>query len=194
MPDEELLSRFQQKGDSRFLGELYSRYTHLVFGVCMKYFKDEDTAHDAVLQIFEVLLKKLPTAEVSNFKGWLYQVSRNHCLMDLRKQKTAKKHYENYGREAQADMELEQSAHHAEEEVSPEERVEQLKEAVSTLKEEQRRCIELFFFKEKSYQQIADETQLSLKQVKSHLQNGKRNIKKELLKSGLWMLLIGLLP
>lgn len=190
LTDQELLQKFQKTGNSEFLGILYTRYTHLIFGVCMKYYKDEDTAQDATLQLFEVLLEKLPQSEISNFKGWLYQVSRNHCLMDLRKRKTAYKHYENYGKETQTDMELEQSTHLLDEDDSHEDKLAHLKDAIDKLKEEQKQCVKMFFLEEKSYQQIADETQFSLKQVKSHLQNGKRNLKKQLLETGLWSLFL----
>ncbi|MEM8909899.1 MAG: sigma factor-like helix-turn-helix DNA-binding protein, partial [Bacteroidota bacterium] len=59
-----------------------------------------------------------------------------------------------------------------------EQRETQLLQALKRLSEIQRQCIQLFFFEEKSYQQIADITQLPLNRVKSHLQNGKRLLKR----------------
>ena len=52
-----------------------------------------------------------------------------------------------------------------------------LKEGIGELKDEQRECIELFYLKECSYAEVASMTGFSLKEVKSHIQNGKRNLK-----------------
>ncbi|MGZ8524236.1 MAG: RNA polymerase sigma factor, partial [Chitinophagaceae bacterium] len=84
MPDKELVDLYKQSGDLSVLGELYQRYMELVYGVCLKYFKDPETAKDAVMQVFEELVSKLKKHDVENFRGWLHQVAKNHCLMQLR--------------------------------------------------------------------------------------------------------------
>jgi len=72
-------------GDLQVLGVLYSGYTELVYGVCLKYFKQEEQASDAVMDIFEELIQKAKKHEVDKFRPWLYVLAKNHCLMRLRK-------------------------------------------------------------------------------------------------------------
>jgi len=55
--------------------------------------------------------------------------------------------------------------------------LQQLPNAISNLNTEQRLCINLFYLKEKCYEEISMQTGYSLKQVKSYIQNGKRNLK-----------------
>lgn len=52
-----------------------------------------------------------------------------------------------------------------------------LEEAMQHLKKEQKTCIRMFYLQRKSYQSIAEETGFNLLQVKSYIQNGKRNLR-----------------
>ena len=81
---EELIEQYKRKKDQRLVGVLFERYSHLVFGLCLKYLKNEEKSKDAVLHIFETLIQSLLDHEVKYFKSWLFSVSRNHCLMHLR--------------------------------------------------------------------------------------------------------------
>ena len=173
--DSELISAYKKSDDNSLVGELYKRYSHLVYGVCLKYLKNEDEAKDAVLQIFENLLDDLKKHDISNFKSWLHSVARNHCLMFLRKLQTVQKRVNEY--EATYVEEESFSApftvHDKEEK---EVMLTKLEEAITLLKDEQRICIELFFLKEKCYTEVAEITGYDLKKVKSYIQNGKRNL------------------
>jgi len=172
--DLELVALYQQSHDKQYVGELYQRYSHLVFGLCLGYFKDRETARDAVLQLFEKLFEQLKKHQPENFKAWLTFVARNHCISEIRKQKTRSGRQDEYLKDEEVLSETEESS----DEPDPKElSLQQLEAAVQQLGEEQRTCIELFFFKEKSYKEICDLTGFSDKQVKSHLQNGKRNLK-----------------
>lgn len=142
---------------------------HLVYGLCLKYLKNRDDAQDAVMSIYEQLSQKLLTSEVQHFKSWLYMVSKNHCLMQLRK-KNPEIHTEVF-------MESGEDMHLNNEKVELEKDLTALEACMEELKEEQRHCVKLFFLDKKSYQQVNDETGLDLKKVKSHIQNGKRNLK-----------------
>lgn len=173
--DAELISEYKRKGDNEVVGELYKRYSHLVFGVCLKYLKNEDESKDAVLQIFENLMEDLLKHDVTNFKSWLHSVTRNHCLMFLRKQQTILKKEHQYEYEYASESVSEISFAPHEKEVK-EELLTELEKALNFLKEEQRICIELFFLQEKRYEEVAEITGYSPKQVKSHIQNGKRNL------------------
>jgi len=172
--DEELLLQFKHTGSLDTLGELYSRYMHLVYGVSLKYFENREEAKDAVMQIFEKLVLDLPGQEVRNFKSWLYVLTKNHCLMHIRSQKSAAGRMDKYKIE-QEFMESEQEMHPIDKEEPSVE--DALKKCIEQLKNEQKQCIELFYYEKRCYQEIAEKLQISEKKVKSYLQNGKRNLK-----------------
>lgn len=170
--DMKLLEQYQRTGDTAVLGELYRGYMSLVYGVCLKYLKDRERSKDAVMDIFESLVTKLRDQEVTNFKGWLYTVSRNHCLMILRSA-AWKREQEN---KPVSVMEFTLPAHHENGRL-PESDIEALKKCIGRLKDEQKECVSLFYLEELSYKEITERTQFDLKKVKSHIQNGKRNLK-----------------
>ena len=172
--DENLLGLFLNSGNLDLLGELYARHMHLVYGVALKYLGDPDDAKDAVMQIFEKLIAELPGQEIRQFKSWLYVLTKNHCLMDLRSKKSIDKRLEGYKTEAEF-MESDQEMHPIDRgDLSIEQA---LKECIDKLKAEQKQCIELFYYKKMCYREISDSLGMAEKKVKSFLQNGKRNMK-----------------
>lgn len=176
LSDEQLAARYARTGDTEYLGQLYERYTHLIFAVCLKYLGNEDEAEDTVMLIFEKLVKELKNESVSAFKGWLYTVTRNECLMQLRHRKTVEKSKEVLLKESEAGiMENDSVLHLITGNNSEDDH--KLEEAISRLNEDQRRCIELFYLEERSYREVAETTGFTLNEVKSHLQNGRRNLK-----------------
>ena len=175
LSDEMLVKSYQQKGDLAQLGELYQRYTGLVFGVCMKYLKNEDDSKDAVMQIFEKLIVSLRKHEVNNFRSWLHVLTKNHCLMWLRSKKNM--HLKDIQEiNLEKNVEFTYYQHHGSEN-SFEKDLENLKTAITSLPREQKECIELFYLHEKCYKEIVDITGFELKKVKSYIQNGRRNLK-----------------
>lgn len=175
--DEELAARYRQSGDLSMLGELYGRYMEIVFAICFKYLKDEEESKDAVMQLFEKVSEELKKHEVRNFKSWLHQVARNHCLMKLR---SARNKFEQqmYSIEDQGSaMENMVPAHLNSKEAVPEEDLVLMEKGLEVLPVEQQVCIKLFYLEKKCYKEIAEETGYDLKKVKSYIQNGKRNLK-----------------
>ncbi len=174
--DEALLSDYLKYRDVDILGELYKRYMHLVYGVCLKYFREREQSKDEVSRIFEKLLTEIDRHEIRNFKSWLYVVTKNHCLMELRKTKPGKTLLVSDENELAVFMENEQEMHPVDRE--PEERNEEaLNNCIEKLKDEQKQCIRLFYFENKSYREICSVLNLEEKKVKSFIQNGKRNLK-----------------
>ncbi|MEX0966311.1 MAG: sigma-70 family RNA polymerase sigma factor [Bacteroidia bacterium] len=174
--DANLVERFRNSHDNAFIGELYQRYTHLVYGVCLQYLKNEEESKDAVMEIYEHIISALKKHRVGNFRSWLYSVSKNHCLMKLRKDKSLDRQRDEYERFLMGFMEIDEQTHLLNGE-EKEIKLQHLTEGLTNLNEGQRQCLELFYFYNKSYEEIADDTGLNLKQVKSHLQNGKRQLK-----------------
>ncbi len=176
LTDLELVARYAATDEKACVGILFERYTSLVYTVCLKYFQDREQSKDASMQVFEKLLVDLKKHNISNFKSWLHSVAKNYCLMELRKNKG----YTEIGGEAAEWitplMEYKEFLHQ-EEENQKELKLSEVENALLELSQEQKLCIELFYLKEMSYQEITDLTGFSLNNVKSYIQNGKRNLK-----------------
>jgi RNA polymerase sigma-70 factor (ECF subfamily) len=173
MSDQEMVNFYRKSKNKEVIGEFFNRYMHLVFAVCMRYFKNNEQAKDAVMEIFESLDDKLGKFEVKNFKGWIYKVSRNYCLMELRKKKTEididrAKYFLN------SDVENEYILHLEIKESIKENKIADLLEQ---LKACQRKCLEMMYYQNMSYKAISLKTGYSQKQVKSYIQNGKRKLR-----------------
>ena len=169
--DEELLAEYKKSLNMNYLGYLYDRYMTLVYGVSLKYLKDEEEAKDAVMQIFEELVEKLLQHEVRNFKSWLYVVAKNHCLMRLRAgQGTRRVVFDEKFMEFEDNFHLEQ--------VMDDERLHKaLERCIGQLPPHQQRAVKHFYFEELAYKEIALCMKDDVRKVKSYIQNGKRNLK-----------------
>ncbi|WP_210514341.1 RNA polymerase sigma factor [Hymenobacter terricola] len=189
LSDQELLARYRAHGTVADLGLLYDRYLPEAFAVCRRYLAppDED-AQDASMQLFEHLVKVLRTHAPDSFPAWLHTTARNHCLMQLRARKRA-------GPSAgplilsfpdASDVETAAGRHLLDEEAAAEDaaetetRLQSMEAALAQLPPAQRRCLELFYLEKKCYRDIATETGLDLNMVRSHLQNGKRMLRRQL--------------
>ena len=169
--DADLVKTYQQHANLDVLAELYQRYMELVYGVCLKYLPDGETARDAVMNIFEELVQKLQHHEVDNFRGWLYTVAKNHCLMQLRSRKNIK-----ITELTTVVVQTEENLH-LNGELEKEEHLQKMEHCLGTLPAEQKQCVELFYLQGKSYNEIVDVTGFDWKQVRSFIQNGRRNLK-----------------
>ena len=169
--DTALIALYKKTGDLEVLGQLYGRYMHLVYGVCLKYLQDEAKSQDAVMQIFEELIQKLKVHEVLNFKSWLHVLCRNHCLMALRKSSKNKT-------VSIEDTFVENTEFvHLNIDDAKEKQLTLMERCMESLPEEQRISVDLFYLKEKCYKEITEITGYELNKVKSYIQNGKRNLK-----------------
>lgn len=181
LSDEQIIEHYKQTSDKNWVGELYKRYTRFVFLVSMKYLKNEERCQDAVMQIFEKLFTDFHKHQIEKFKPWLHTVTRNHCLILLRKDQSVLQKEKKFQNEFDTFMESEEELH-LDSNNDSDKHLNHLKEAILDLSEEQKRCIELFYLEEKSYKEIVEETGFSEKKVKSYIQNGKRNLKIKLMK------------
>jgi RNA polymerase sigma-70 factor (ECF subfamily) len=175
--DEELLTEFRKGADPEVLGELYSRYMHLVYGVCLKYLKVREESQDAVMQIFEKLIVEIPKHNIENFSSWLHVVSKNYCLMQLRSDKSQSERISEWIDEHDVFMETVTDLHPLDEDNDSKVIDRALEDCIERLKEEQKKCIRQFYFENKCYNEISENMDLDVKKVKSYLQNGKRNLK-----------------
>lgn len=165
--DEKLIAVYKDQQWSACIDELYRRYAHLVFGVQLKYTKNNTDAEDLTMECFEKLPQLLLKHEVNYFKGWLHTVARNAALGFLRKNKIEQfqieeQYFEDVITDDVVDIERELNL---------------LEWALVQLKEQQKKCITLFYLEQLSYEQIMSQTGLTYNEVKSHIQNGKRKLK-----------------
>lgn len=171
--DLDLINNYLQKNDNFFVGILYERYGHLVLGLSIKYLKNKDEAQDAVIQIFTNLLSDLKKHKVQYFKSWLYVYSKNFCLMELRKRQSLLKKELELKENVHLVMDFSNPEHLNEKEVQ----IAIMEQAIEQLNKEQKTCIEFFYLKNKSYVEIEELTGFTNNEVKSYIQNGKRNLK-----------------
>jgi RNA polymerase sigma-70 factor (ECF subfamily) len=175
--DEDLIARFRSGGDLEVLGYLFSRYMHLVYGVCLKYLKDRERSKDAVMQIFEKLITEVPRHKIENFRSWLHVVTKNYCLMQLRSDRSESERSSEWLNDQMIFMESVPETHPLDKDEDPVNDEKALEDCIEKLKEDQKACIVKFYYENRCYSEIADETGLDIKGVKSNLQNGKRNLK-----------------
>lgn len=168
LDDSELIAKYKETQHREAFGIIYERYGHLVMGLCLKYLKDEEEAQDLCSKIFEELGAKIKKHSIDYFKAWLYRVAKNECMMYLRK---------NHPFYVSTDqIQLTEEAN-SENTALREKQYNLVEQAIALLNEQQALCIRLFYFDDLSYVEIANKTNLDLKQVKSYIQNGKRNLK-----------------
>ena len=172
MTDHDLLEKFYADHNNEWLGVLLQRYTLLLLGVCMKYLKNEEEAKDSVQQVFLKVIQELQKYRVEYFKSWLYMVAKNHCLMKLR--------------EKQGKFTVEINDRHTDQQETEtdlqemwlnDNKLDLMESSLRELNPEQQQCVTLFYLEKKSYQEVSERTGFSLLQVKSYIQNGKRNLK-----------------
>lgn len=169
--DEILLSKFKETRKAEYFQQLYERYIPLIYGLCLKYLQSPEQSQDAVIDIYENLSQKIQDYEIKVFKNWLYSVVKNHCFHILKENK--KEIIVNFDSQL---MESD-SSFTLFDESRDEEKESALNECLEKLPEPQRIAVEKFFYEDKSYADIVDETGFHLKSVKSYIQNGKRNLK-----------------
>ncbi len=184
--DEELIALYLDKEDTSAMGQLYERYRHLVYGLCLKYLKDENEAEDLTMDVFERLLGRMKTYEsIRVFRTWLYSVVKNECFNRCReiKKEQILSSAQNFLEKNAPDFMENDGFLRLIEEADGQSTDKQVHTGLQQLNAEQQKCMELFYLEDRSYQEISEETGMPLKTVKSHLQNGKRNLRNILLKT-----------
>lgn len=172
LTDQQLLDHFYADHNNEWLGILLQRYTLLLLGLCMKYLKNEEQAKDSVQQVFLKVITEVQKYKVEYFKSWIYMVAKNHCLMILRDRQ--------WKTPIEISEKLKISAEEGEDKQAlllNDHILDLMADALKELNPEQQQCVTLFYLNKKSYQEISDTTGYNLLQVKSYIQNGKRNLR-----------------
>ena len=174
LTDEDVIHRYVHRNEHSAFSCLYDRYAHIVLGVCFKYLKESEAAKDAAQQIFIKLLEDLKRFDIAAFKPWLLQVARNHCLMQLRKSLPVTNNTIELGEGVDFEEELHPS-------MEREVLLDCLEASIKELNAEQRVCVELFYLKKMTYAEIVQQTGFTMNEVKSYIQNGKRNLRNKII-------------
>jgi RNA polymerase sigma factor (sigma-70 family) len=177
LTDLDLIAHYKDSGDTAFVGELFERYSVQIYAICRKYFKDADEAKDTAMEVFEYLLVELKKYDIQTFKSWLARTTSNFCLMRIRKTRSLEGKAEEFKKNELAVMESSHDLHPEAEATEKELELQRLEAAIGGLNAEQKTCVELFFLQGKSYDEVAQLTGYNFNQVKSFIQNGKRNLK-----------------
>ncbi len=171
-----LLKLYCQSSNKEAFAELYKRYIGMVVSVCLKYTKNQSQAEDLSQQLFEKLYKRVCRYDIQNFRAWLYQSAKNECLMFLRKHNPEIISSDLLPQHSNSESDASEHA----EKIALENNIVELEKAIAELKDDQKKCIELFYIEKLSYAQIEDKTGWDFKKIKSSLQNAKRNLKNAL--------------
>jgi RNA polymerase sigma-70 factor (ECF subfamily) len=170
MGAKELIEKYKATEDQNYVAELYRPYLPLVYGLCLKYLRNKTEAEDASMDIYINLLKKLKSHKIENFKSWLYVVTKNHCLDKLRS-RTAK-----FSKESEAKVVYSERVYHPDNEENEEE-VKKLQDCLENLPANQKKSIDMFYYQKRSYKEIASITGWTWSNIRSFIQNGRRNLK-----------------
>lgn len=172
--DVELIELYKRSNKHVYLGQLFQRYFHLVYGSCLKHLENESDAKDVCMEIYELLSSKLLFHEVTHYKSWLYRVTFNQCMQFLRKKSRSNEKAKEIQMNLDENMEFDLFNHPS---IDREELLVHLEDCIENLKDEQQKSIQLFYLKQLCYNEIVEQTGYALKKVKSYIQNGKRNLK-----------------
>jgi len=176
LTDEQLIAEYQATGTSDYVGELYNRYVHLVYGICLKYTKHKEESKDIAMNVFEKILSNLPSTEIQIFKKWLYITTKNQCLTHLRDRNNKVDQTADWEELEKKSIIVVENEDFLSPIIEPSEE-KKIHAALMQLKPDQRTCMDLFFYKDMSYKEIEKKTGYTIKQIKSFLQNGKRKLK-----------------
>lgn len=183
LSDQELIRTYQISLDERYLSELLHRYAYLVLFICNKYLKNREESDDAIMEVLGKMSLKISELEVNNFKSWLYTVTKNFCLNKIEENKDLGVEFVDI---SEADeiffMQFPDFDCLI---VGDEEKVDWLQKAIDGLNADQKECINLFYFRKMSYHEIMEMKKWEMDQVRSHLQNARRNIRIYLEKRGI---------
>lgn len=172
LSDEDLILLYKKEKSNLIMDNIYKRYGHLLLAIAIKYIRNREEAQDIVMNLFEKLGDKIAKHDIQNFKSWLHTTLKNECLMHLRKTKKIN------STATIENLENIVSELDSEEFYQTKEKVfNQLESSLAELKNEQRKSVELFYLENKSYVEIAEILNISLNNVKSAIQNGKRMLK-----------------
>ncbi len=171
--DLDLVHRAVEKKDQGAYRELLKRYQDSIYYMLLKMVNNRSDAEDLTFEAFEKAFRRLDqyTPDYA-FSTWLFKIATNNCIDFIRKKK--KKTYSidsnpenDEGEEIEVDLKAQNLD--PEENLMKDQKIEMMRDVVNQLKPKYRELIELRYFKEYSYEEIADALEIPLGTVKAQL-------------------------
>lgn len=170
--DLALVEAYKTANDSAALASFFTKYMSLIYGVCLKYLKDEEKSKDTVMEIYEKLAVKLKKHDVSNPKSWLYILTKNHCYELLRSSKRVTE------KENRANLMYTERVYRLNDSQEKEAELSMMDDCIESLEERQQKTVRMFYLEKKTYKEICALLEINWNKARSLIQNGRRNLKK----------------
>ncbi len=175
MYDYSLIRAAIDERDQKAYGELMDRYRDSIYFMLLKMVNNKDDAEDLTIEAFGKAFKKLHQYTPNYaFSTWLFKIASNNCIDFIRKKKKTSitfsidKGYENE-EGSEIGLDLKSKGLNPEETFIREQKIKLMHEVVKKLKPRYRTLVELRYFKEFSYEEIADQLDVPLGTVKAQL-------------------------
>ncbi|MEL6655687.1 MAG: sigma-70 family RNA polymerase sigma factor [Bacteroidota bacterium] len=174
--DEELVRQFQQSGDRFLLGLLLRRYSQSILGTCHYYLRQPQDAEDAAMEVCELIVRQLQKPkEIKRFKDWVFIIARNYCFRKLKDNKRLTElstEWEKDFLNSDVQYELGDTLYVQEEALYA-----RVDAEIQQLNEQQRLCLTAFYWQGEKYKDIAARYGMTTDEVRSAIQNGRRNLR-----------------
>jgi RNA polymerase sigma-70 factor (ECF subfamily) len=171
--DYTLVQRAVQHGDQSAYAELMERYKDSIYYMLLKMVNNKDDAEDLTIEAFGKAFNRLDQYTPNYaFSTWLFKIASNNCIDFIRRRKKGTLSLDNpiYGNDGdEMTIDVKDHERNPEETAIHEQKVKLMREVVQKLKPRYRRLVELRYFEEFSYEEIAEELNLPLGTVKAQL-------------------------
>lgn len=162
-----------KKGDQMAYTQLLDLYRESIYFLVLKMVNSSENAEDLTIEVFGKAFSNLKQYQPNYaFSTWLYRIATNNCIDFIRKQRISTTSIDSSFDDGEGDkmfIQIEEKGLNPEEKAMKKQKIKYLREVVKKLKPHYRRLIELRYFKELSYEEIADEMEMPLGTVKAQL-------------------------
>ncbi|MEY3598590.1 MAG: hypothetical protein RL521_1012 [Bacteroidota bacterium] len=170
--DYHLVQKAKEKNQQAF-AKLMSRYRESLYYTIFKMVQNTEDAEDLTIEAFSKAFARLESYTPQfAFSTWLFKIASNHCIDFLRKKRIKAISINQTGRGEDGDqfeIPIKDDQLNPEQQMQRSQSINQVRAVVDQLKPHYKRMIELRYFDEKSYEEIAEEMNLPLGTVKAQL-------------------------
>ena len=168
--DYQLVCRARENGDQRAYADLMRMYREPIYLMLLKMTKNPTEADDLTIEAFGKALHLYTPTHA--FSTWLFSIATNNCVDFIRKKRLQTIYLDDIRTSTGDDAyeyPIPSNDNNPEEDIIHQQRVQILREVVKTLKPRYRKLVELRYFEEMSYEEIAEELDMPLGTVKVQL-------------------------
>jgi RNA polymerase sigma-70 factor (ECF subfamily) len=167
-----------QQGDTRAFNRLVLKWEKKVYNVTLRMLRDREEAAEATQEVFLMAFRNIRRFRLdARFSTWIYRIAMNHCLTRLKQRPPGMYFSLDDARDSEKPVEHLQVAGSQVRELLERERQKQILAALSHLPADQQAVIELKFFQERTFEEIAVILETPLSTIKSRLYSGLEMLK-----------------